>query len=257
MPSLRAMSECALADVACAGPTAALDTRAHGYGDLPWVNDDQWFSALLPGDTLSRAHGVLDLGCGPARLAQWLRLHTDLPYVGVERHALMLDQARRSWPASADLVAGDLETLTLPRFRDWVFVIANVLHYLRDLDSLRTLPQRLGPPRLICLAQTESADDSTLAWAQRLFAIVRPGYSRRWHKAGDLDRCLERLGADVVLDRVVCQTVSLDAWLDGWRVCGRTRSLAQEHFDTVGESVRAPGPGRQMIRRQRILHFHL
>jgi len=240
-----------------ADPTAALEKRAHGYGELPWVNDAEWFSALLPRGILTDAPGVLDLGCGPARLAPWLRGRARIPYVGVDRNPQMLDQARRSWRTPASVVAGDIETLTLPRFRDWIFVIANVLHYLQDLDSLRSLSRRLGQPRLICLAQTESSDEWTLAWAQQLFAIVQPGYNRRWHKAGDLNRCLDDLGAEVVLDRVVCQTVDLDAWLDGWRVCKATRLRAQRHFDRTRAPVKARGEGRLMTRRQRILHFHL
>jgi hypothetical protein len=169
----------------------------------------------------------------------------------------MLRQAQRAWPTGATIMSGDLETLAWSRFDDWVFVIANVLHYLRDPDSLRSLPRRLGQPKLVCLAQTESADEDTLAWARHLFAIVRPGYSRRWHKAGDLDEFLDHLGADVVLDRVVHQRVDLEAWLDGWQVCSRTRGRARAHFDSADAPVRAVGDGRTMIRRQRILHFHL
>jgi SAM-dependent methyltransferase len=231
--------------------------RAQGYGALPWVNDAEWFSALLPGEVLVDAPGVLDLGCGPARLGQWLRSRVAIPYVGVDRNPAMLDQAKGCGGAPPRVVAGDLETLTLPQFENWIFVIANVLHYLRDLDSLRSLPRRLGRPRLICLAQTESSDDATLDWARQLFAIVQPGYERLWHKAGDIDDCLERLGAEVVLDRVVCQAVDLDSWLDGWQVRRSTRLRAQAHFDTAPERVKAEGDGRLMVRRQRILHLHL
>jgi len=239
------------------GPTAALQKRAQGYGGLPWVNDAEWFAALLPSELLTDAAGVLDLGCGPARLGQWLRSRSTIPYVGVDRNPSMLDQAKGCGPVPPSVIAGDLETLTLPRFEDWIFVVANVLHYLRDLDALRSVPRRLGRPRLVCLAQTESSDEETLNWARQLFAIVQPGYDRLWHKAGDLDDCLERLGAEVVLDRVVCQAVDLDAWLGGWQI-GRTRRLeAQMHFDSAPERVKAEGEGRQMVRRQRILHFHL
>lgn len=257
MPSLGAMTASTIEQTLATAPTAALGTRARGYGDLPWVNDAEWFSAVLPRETLAGAPGLLDLGCGPARLAPWLRRQAGLPYVGIDRNPSMLAQAEDEGWSRPTLVAGDLETLTLPRFSGWIFVVANVLHYLSDPISLRSLPLRLGRPRVVCLAQTESADETTLEWAQRLFAIVRPGYSRRWHKAGDLDDWVERIGAEVVLDRVVKQAVELDAWLDGWQVCERTRSRAREHFDRADAPVRAPGLGRQMVRRQRILHFHL
>lgn len=221
------------------------------------MNDAVWFSTLLPGEVLAKSVGVLDLGCGPARLGRWLRGRAAVPYVGVDRNPSMLEQAKAGTSAPVAVLAGDLETLTLPRFRDWTFVIANVLHYLRDLDSLRSLPGRFGRPRLICLAQTESADELTLAWARRLFGIVQPGYSRLWHKAGDIDNLAERLGAEVVLDRVVCQAVDLDAWLDGWQVGGTMRRRAQAHFDGGPEEVKVNGEGRLMLRRQRILHLRL
>jgi SAM-dependent methyltransferase len=236
------------------GPTDALRTRAQGYGELAWVNDVEWFSALLPGEVLADATGVLDLGCGPARLGWWLQGEAALPYVGVDRNPVMLGQAKGRGEVPT-VLGGDLETLTLPRFQGWTFVLANVLHYLRDLSSLRSLPSRLGRPRLLCLAQTESPDEATLAWAQQLFAIVQPGYRRLWHKAGDLDDCPRLLGAEVVLDRVVRQTVDLDAWLDGWKACGATRQAARQHFDHAPEQVKAEGGGRLMVRRQRILHL--
>lgn len=239
------------------GPTDALRKRAQGYGGLSWANDAEWFSALLPGEVLTDAAGVLDLGCGPARLGQWLRSHAAIPYLGVDKNPSMLDQAKGCGDVPPSVVAGDLETLTLPRFEGWIFVVANVLHYLRGLDSLRSLPRRLGRPRLVCLAQTESFDDVTLDWARQLFAIVQPGYDRLWHKAGDLDDYLEHLGAEVVLDRVVCQTVDLDAWLDGWQVHRTTRLRAHTHFDTAPARVKAEGDSRLMVRRQRILHLHL
>lgn len=236
-------------------PVAALSTRAYGYRDLAWVNDQAWFAALLPAETLVGARGVLDLGCGPARLAPWLRQRSRVPYVGVERNPTMLRQARDVEILRAEIMPGDIETFAWPHFHGWIFVVANVLHYLRDPGSLRSLPSRFGRPRRICLAQTESADEQTLEWARRLFAIVRPGYDRRWHKAGDLDDLIERIEAEVVLDRVVLQRVDLEAWLDGWQAGSRTRERARAHFDRADAPVGAPGPGRAMIRRQRILHL--
>jgi SAM-dependent methyltransferase len=256
-PSLPAMPAAVVDRVSCADPIAALRTRARGYGNLPWVNDRDWFSALLPEEAIAGAQGVLDLGCGPARLAPWLRHRADIPYVGVERDPQMLRQARDPWPCSASLLRGDLETLYLPRFENWTFVVANVLHYLRDLQSLASLHHRFGKPYLICLAQTESADENSLNWARELFAIVRPGYRRLWHKAGDLDRCLEEMGAKVTFDGVVHQSVDLESWLDGWQICEGTRRRALEHFDQGPSVARDDFHERVMVRRQRIVHFQI
>jgi len=174
----------------------------------------------------------------------------------------MLDQVNPPEPAHRPLsvIVGDIETLTMPSFAGWVFVIANVLHYLRDPVALRDLPRRFGPPRVVCVAQTESRDARTLAWAQDLFDIVWPGYSRRWYKAGDLDRFVERLGARVIGDDVLEQPVDMDAWLAGWSLSSTAERRAQRHFDQADDIIKHPstfreGANRVMVRRQRIMHL--
>jgi SAM-dependent methyltransferase len=244
------------------GPRATLHRRADGYAELPWASDANLFSALLPPEVLRGTGGVLDLGCGPGRMASWLTSSWRGLYVGVDASQTMLAQAanQAGTPPSVEFLCADIEQLTRPRYVNWAFVLSNVLHYVDAPAALATLALRLGRPRTVSVAETECPDASALEWVKSLFDLVWPGYRRRWFVDGDVREVVGHFEGTVVRDRLLYQKIDVDTWLTTWRADEHTITAAYRHFDEAPDAVawslglvRCNGGRRVMTRRQRVL----
>ncbi|MEC9369093.1 MAG: class I SAM-dependent methyltransferase [Pseudomonadota bacterium] len=186
--------------------TAAKQDRQAWYEDVALRH-------LLAHGEFSKAHVVVEAGCGTGRFAEWLfsdALSAEAHFIGIDISSSMLHRAaRRLAPFSrASLVQADatvampLRTASCDRF-----VVAYMFDLLAPEQSLALLGEAhrvLSPGGLLCLAGLTSAAPTALS---RLVARALSAIRRR---------APGRLGG--------CRPVSLAAQLDGrkWEIRDRT-----------------------------------
>lgn len=245
------------------------DARAQRYGGLPWVGADEIFDHILRDEALDGALGVLDLGCGPAILAEQLRKrHDSLPYRGFDASPAMLDQAEKcvaEIPGAAVAALDIAVERPAADYAGWVAVFKNVLHLLtRPHKAIGTLEERFGRPHRIVVVETESPSLASLSWVQLFFDSIGQGdYKRNWYSDGQVREVLELYDIEIVSDELVEQELDIDAWLasfgrseDKLRDVEGALERASDQVVEEMQIVNEPG-ARRMLRRQRVLHAKL
>ncbi|NEV62075.1 class I SAM-dependent methyltransferase [Thiorhodococcus minor] len=118
------------------------------------LDGDPVFIAMLRDGLLPASASILDLGCGEALLASWLRaaslLHADgdwpadwpAPphlegYRGIERQQRDVTRARQALPTALQIEHGDIREVSFGRAS--LVVILDVLHYISVQDQRRVL----------------------------------------------------------------------------------------------------------------------
>lgn len=118
------------------------------------LGGDPVFVAMLRDGLLPASVSILDLGCGEALLASWLRaaslLHADgdwpvdwpAPphlegYRGIELHARDVTRARRALPSALQIEHGDIRAVAFGRAS--LVVILDVLHYIHYQHQRKVL----------------------------------------------------------------------------------------------------------------------
>ena len=112
--------------------------------EAPWPG---WTRALRDAPRQGRA---LDVGCGNARLAAFLKEHRPgLDYLGVDASRALLERARRRVPAARLVCADWMRPLGLPRGPFALVALFGVLHHVPSRAAraalLRALAERLAP----------------------------------------------------------------------------------------------------------------
>jgi SAM-dependent methyltransferase len=187
------------------------DARAASYDDLRPQDDSWWlaFDALVDLGDL-RGRRVLDVGCGTGRLLAALAEKASAKAWGVDASAQMVEEARRTLPASIGVRPGSAEGLP---FRDAWFdrvTMSLVLHLLDRPVALAEARRVVGDDGRIAIS-TFHPDHFATYWALPWFPSIRTIDEARFagpdvlaaelQDAGFPQVELRRVSAEVVLDR--------------------------------------------------------
>lgn len=211
--------------------TAGQSARHFARGKL--AGDPIFAQVLRLGPLAGHGH-ILDLGCGQGLMAAWLYAALDLhrtgawpadwpapprptQYLGIDRSAAAIRQARSALPPSVHLLAADIRTAPLSP-ADAVLLI-DVLHYMPYADQESLLRRSLGclQPGGVLLLRVGDASEGlafhSSYWVDLLVAHLRGHHLRRLYcrSMGHWRGLLEGLGC-------TCQTLPLGpepAWGQG------------------------------------------
>jgi ubiquinone/menaquinone biosynthesis C-methylase UbiE len=123
---------------------------------------------------LTRAHRVLDLGCGPGVLAgAFARLAGEVVAMDPEPEMLRIAAARFAGVGCISFVPGGSVDLSSALGRFWLVTMGRSFHWMDRAETLRRLDAMIEPGGAVALFDSTHADVPENAWYEAYRAVVR------------------------------------------------------------------------------------
>jgi SAM-dependent methyltransferase len=238
--------------------------RASYYAKLEWVRDRDLLDRIFKEDVLLTLPGVLDLGCGPAFVGEYLAAVSSLKYVGIDRSFNMMLEARERLGNSerATLLHEDFLNRTNDigeRFDGYLFLLKNVLHLIDDIYSLWGKVMDLwGKPSTIVIVETVSPTIHCRTWIDHIFKEMGVEYKKHFFTVGDLDETIN--GSLGTVDTVVVdQFIDVNSWVESFDLDRQKQSGVLESIVAAPSEIASlmqihTADGKlKMLRRQKII----